>query len=259
MITTASPSWRKRSITPSNASTSCGARALVGSSRITMRDSEISTRTSLDDLALREAQVADECVGIDVEAEPLRGLHDACPSGSGAHATGAGRQLDVLEHRERRDEAEVLEHHADAVLAGVVRRPDPDDLAVDPDLALVGVVDPVEDLHQRALAGAVLTEQRVHLAGEQIEVDVVVGDQRPEALRDAAGAQQRNPAILGHVGTGHVVHSVLVIHRARSSCGRRACGPWRTSPGRTRHAPIRRCALRAVRPSWRRFRRAGRR
>jgi hypothetical protein len=47
------------------------------------------------------------------------------------------------------------------------------------------VVEPVEDVHQRRLARAVLAEQRVHLAGEEVEVDGVVGDDAGEALRDA--------------------------------------------------------------------------
>ena len=57
-------------------------------------------------------------------------------------------------------------------------------LSLDQDLALVGVVEPVEDVHQRRLAGAVLAEQCVHLALEQVEADVVVRDDPREALRD---------------------------------------------------------------------------
>ena len=53
--------------------------------------------------------------------------------------------------------------------AGVGGRPELDGLAVDEHLALLRVVDAVEHLHQRALAGAVLAEQGVHLAGVQIE------------------------------------------------------------------------------------------
>ncbi len=75
----------------------------------------------LDDLALRQAQVAHQGVGIDVEAETFGGLDDPRPRRAGTHAAGARRQFDVLQHGEGRDEAEVLEHHADAVLAGVVR------------------------------------------------------------------------------------------------------------------------------------------
>ena len=54
-------------------------------------------------------------------------------------------------------------------------------LPADLDLALVRVVEPVEDVHQRRLAGAVLAEQRVHLALAQVEVDVVVGDDARES------------------------------------------------------------------------------
>ena len=49
-----------------------------------------------------------------------------------------------------------------------------------------GVVEPVEDVHQRRLAGAVLAEERVHLAAAEVEVDVVVGDDAREALGDPA-------------------------------------------------------------------------
>ena len=45
---------------------------------------------------------------------------------------------------------------------------------------------PVEDVHERGLAGAVLAEQGVDLAGPDLEVDVVVGDDARIALGDAA-------------------------------------------------------------------------
>ena len=38
--------------------------------------------------------------------------------------------------------------------------------------------DAVDDLHQRRLAGAVLAEHRVDLAGQHVEVDAVVGERR---------------------------------------------------------------------------------
>ena len=62
-------------------------------------------------------------------------------------------------------------------------------LAVDQHLALARRVHAVEDLHQRRLAGAVLAEQGVDLAGPHVEVDVVVGHEVAEALRDAAGLE----------------------------------------------------------------------
>ena len=59
-------------------------------------------------------------------------------------------------------------------------------LVVDEDLALVRLVQPVQDVHQRGLAGAVLAEQRMDLAGLDDQVDGIVGDQRAEALGDRA-------------------------------------------------------------------------
>ena len=65
------------------------------------------------------------------------------------------------------------------------------------DLARVGLVEPVEDVHQRRLAGAVLAEQRVHLAARELEVDVVVRDDAGEHLRDPAQLEDRSRLHLG--------------------------------------------------------------
>ena len=54
--------------------------------------------------------------------------------------------------------------------------------AIDADLSGIGLAQAVEDPRQRALAGAVLAEQGVHLAGAHVEVDAVVGDERAEPL-----------------------------------------------------------------------------
>ena len=53
-----------------------------------------------------------------------------------------------------------------------------------------------EDLHQRRLAGAVVADQRHHLAGMHVELDVGQRRDRAEMLRDAAEAQDR-------LGFGH--------------------------------------------------------
>nr|BFE67766.1 hypothetical protein GCM10020092_010670 [Actinoplanes digitatis] len=66
-------------------------------------------------------------------------------------------------------------------------------LAVDEDLALVGLEQPVELVHEGGLARAVLAEEGMHLAGLDGQVDVVVGHQVAEALGDAAQFEsQRN-------------------------------------------------------------------
>jgi hypothetical protein len=59
-------------------------------------------------------------------------------------------------------------------------------LAVDQDLARIGLVEAVEDRHQRRLAGAVLADDAVDRALADADVDVLVGLDRAERLGDAA-------------------------------------------------------------------------
>jgi hypothetical protein len=60
----------------------------------------------------------------------------------------------------------------------------------------VGRLDPGQDLHQRRLAGAVLADQRVHLAGLEVEVDARQRGDLAEALVDAGHLQQAHPLAL---------------------------------------------------------------
>ena len=137
-----------------------------------------------------DGHVLDHRVGVDGEAVALGQL--AHPAGALAHVEQAAAparlaaEHDVLGHGHDRHEHEVLVHHADAELDRLRRRVDLDRLAVHADLALVGVVEPVQDRHQRRLAGAVLAQQGVHLAGPQVEVDPVVRDDGTEPLRYSA-------------------------------------------------------------------------
>ena len=79
----------------------------------------------------------------------------------------------------------MLVDHPDTRRDGVLRGVEADRLAVEQDLALVRLQQPVQHVHQRGLAGAVLAEQGVHLAGGHRQVDLVVGHQRTEPLGDA--------------------------------------------------------------------------
>ena len=100
---------------------------------------------------------------------------------------------DVLRDGERLDEAEVLMHHPDPRVERVPRRGERDRLPEELELALVGVVEPDQDVREGALAGAVLAEQGVNLAGARLEVDGVVRDDTGEALRDPAHGHGRRP------------------------------------------------------------------
>ena len=63
------------------------------------------------------------------------------------------------------------------------------------DLSPVGPVEPVEDVHERRLARAVLAEQGVHLAAAHVERDAVVGDDSRELLADVPHLEDE---IVGH-------------------------------------------------------------
>jgi hypothetical protein len=85
----------------------------------------------------------------------------------------------------------VLVDHAESRADRVAGRAERDLSTVDPDLALVGPVQAGGDVHQRALARAVLAEEGMHLADAQVEVDAVVGDDPRKALDDAAELERR--------------------------------------------------------------------
>jgi hypothetical protein len=89
-------------------------------------------------------------------------------------------------------------HHADSVLDRVLRRVERDLFALDPDLAFVGPIEPVDDVHQRRLARAVFTEECVHLPPNEVEIDRVVRDHAGEVLRDSL--ELENLRVVGHRG-----------------------------------------------------------
>ena len=149
----------------------------------------------LDALLLADRDVLDPRVGVDREPELLGDLANTLPRcGPVEEHLRLCRLVgedDVLGHGHHRDQHEMLVDHSDPVLDRVARRREGDPLSLDQDLALVGVVQAVEDVHQRRLSGAVLAEQRVHLSLAQVEVDVVVCKYPGKALRDSPELEQR--------------------------------------------------------------------
>ena len=147
----------------------------------------------LDDLhALLHAdrEVLDDGLGLHVEAEAVGDLGDAVAGGveveRAGEAGGLVAEHDVLGDGEDGDEHEVLVDHADAGGHRVTGPGEVLHLAVELDLALVGLVEAVEHVHQGRLAGTVLAEQAVDLAGLDGEGDRVVGHHAAEALGDAS-------------------------------------------------------------------------
>ena len=160
----------------------------------------------LDTLLLADRQAADLRVGVDVESEPGREVADPARRLPAIQEQGVRHRLvaqdDVLGHGQHRHEHEVLMDHADAVVDGVARSTHGHRLSVQQDLALVGTGEAVEDVHEGGLAGAVLAQERMDLAGAHVQVDVVVRDDARISLGDAAHLESRHD----HRSVGHVVH-----------------------------------------------------
>ena len=155
----------------------------------------------LDALLLADREVLHERVGLDGDAEAVGGLLDRAAGGSQVEPGTAGpAEDDVLGDRHGLHQREVLGDHADPGRDGVARGVDGDGRAVDLDGAGVGAGEPVEDAHQRGLAGAVLAQQGVDLAPGQGQVHGVIGDEVAEALGDATqlGGQVALAAAGGH-------------------------------------------------------------
>ena len=76
----------------------------------------------------------------------------------------------------------MLVHHADAGRDRLARTADAHRLAVDADLAGVGLVEAVDDVHQRRLAGAVLADDAVDDAARDDEIDVRLACTAPKRL-----------------------------------------------------------------------------
>jgi hypothetical protein len=82
-------------------------------------------------------------------------------------------------------------HHRDSGVERVAGRVELDRLAEERDLTLVRPVEAGQDVRQRGLAGAVLAQQRVDLAGRRLEVDLLVRDDGGEPLGDAPQRDRR--------------------------------------------------------------------
>ncbi len=189
----------------------------------------------LDPLEDADREVPHPRPGVDLEPVPLgellHGPHGRAAVEQAAGAPRLGAVDDVLGHRHRREQPERLVHHAHPGGDGLDGRAEGDRPAVDPDLALVRRQQAVEHRHQGGLAGPVLPDQRVDLAGREPQVRAVVGDDVAETLDDAGhlhpGRARRSPGGPGRLSPrrGHPRSP----RRTRS--GRGPTSPGRSRPG----------------------------
>ena len=126
------------------------------------RDRLALTPGELRDLGVHRRDPDSDVVEVLARALPHR------PVVEEAQRPDAARHLAVQEHvvvdRHARDEREVLEDGVDPERAGVRDGAELHLLAANEDPALVGLVEPRQDLHEGRLAGPVVADQTEHLA-----------------------------------------------------------------------------------------------
>ena len=128
---------------------------------------------------------------VDLEIERLQQLLRLDVEGAEAREQLLVAELDVLRRRHGRHQAGFLVDHADAGGERVARRLEINRLAVDA-IGAGGEPDRAGDrLAERRLAGAVLADQRVHLAGVEVEIDAFDGVHAAVDLAAVADAEHR--------------------------------------------------------------------
>ena len=80
----------------------------------------------------------------------------------------------------------MLVNHAHPRLDGVARGVKFDRLAVDQNLAAVGVIESTQNVHQGRLARAIFTQQGEDFAAPRVDADVVVHQHTRELFGDVA-------------------------------------------------------------------------
>ena len=94
----------------------------------------------------------------------------------------------------------MLVDHADALPDRIARPLHRDGLFVDQDLAAIRLDQAIQDVHQRALAGAILADERVDLALTDFQIDLVIRQHAGELFRDPAHLDGQ--WLLGHSAPG---------------------------------------------------------
>ena len=158
---------------------------------------------------------AERPLDVDVDVEPhqplARALARLAP-GDQPEPSRLAAERQVLGHRHGRDEVDFLVDRADPERPGFARPANRDRPAVEPDLALVAAERAGHDLDQGRLARAVLSEQRMHLAGLDPKIDPLQGAHAGKRLRDS---QHLNSRSQGFCPVGRPAKIERTIARAR--------------------------------------------
>jgi hypothetical protein len=142
----------------------------------------------LEALAKSDRKIAGGSVGVDREARRLRDPSHQAARRLAIVTQAAPAEPDVLGYRHRRHLGEVLVHHSQAGRHRFSGRTEPCRPAGDFHRSFVRRHQPEQDVHQRALARAVLAQQRVDLAGSTSKIGPAQRLHGAEPARDAAHA-----------------------------------------------------------------------
>ena len=168
-------------------------------------DASVQRLQDLHALLLADGEVFHHGSGIHPEGVRLGELDHALAGGIDVQARPALlAQDDVLGDREGVDQDEMLVDHADPQRDRVAGRGDLHLVASDEDPPAVRRVHAVQHPHERGLAGAVLSDQRMHLTRAQLEIHLVVGEHTGESLRDVIEHDEgRGPVVPRPVAVRH--------------------------------------------------------
>ena len=190
------PRSRRRLITTISRRTSASASAAVGSSMISTRAFWLSALAISTRWRLATERVptltSTSRSWLSSESSSCRERRRISPQSSRPiPSLRRVAEEDVLGDGQLGKEQQLLVDGGDAAGRGVARGDRLQRLVADVDGAAVRRVGAGDDLDQRRLAGAVLAEQRVHLAGLHVEVDVLQHADAAEGLRHAFEPHQR--------------------------------------------------------------------
>ena len=106
-------------------------------------------------------------------SQGLQGTLTHLPPRDKPQSTGLHPEQNVFLNGQMRREGKLLVYHTDALLPGIKRVPRPERFPAQEHIALIRVMGPGEDFHQRGLPSTVFTYKGVHLAWQDRKINAI--------------------------------------------------------------------------------------
>ncbi len=175
----------------------------------------------LHQLLLGDREPAGDAIRVDAHPQPGEDLLHLALHRTGVDAAAAAQRLaadeDVLGDRQVGEQRWLLVDDRDPALGGVARAVEEDVLAVDRQRSAVGLMDAAEDLDQRRLPGAVLADERMGLAGVELQGHVLQGVHAGERLAGVRSATAIGSARAHRGRSRDQLHARLVAQKLNLS------------------------------------------